>query len=220
MWVIGFLLLFISVLLLTTRKSKEYYTGAPEPSATHATLPIVVKSGIPYAILPQEGPVRLSFGGNGLSGRLVQTQGIQEVYLGGSRPVKMPVRLARGGEETTFGVLRYNDSSVRTVVVDMSTLQLHLRGDAVIPAGKGIPYHLTSTGNVELEGESSRLGNITLSLDDTHSVGYAGDVACAGSTMRIHSSIPGMKTSIGARDMTAGKRRFIFDIADGRVLVE
>ena len=220
MWIVGFLLLFIAVLILSTRKTETYHSDTfPEQPTTSATLPIVARAGIPYAILPDGNTVRLSFGRTGLSGR-VQTQGMQGLFLGGSLPIKMPVRLARGGEESTLGVLRHTDKSVRTVVLDMGTMQLHMRSDRVLRPGEGVPYQLTHSDGVKLNGESSRLGNVSLNIDDTQSVGYAGRVSCGGTTMRLRRTIPGNKTSIGSHDIAEGKHRLIFDIVDSRVLVQ
>lgn len=222
MWIVGFLLLFIAVLILSTRKAEEHYNNSSltQQPTTSTTLPIVVRAGVPYAILPDGSPARLSFGRMGLTGRSAGQRGLQELFLGGSLPIKMPVRLTRGGEEPTLGVLRHTDKSVRTVVLDMGTKQLHLRSDRVLHPGEGVPYQLTPSDGVKLEGESSRLGNVSLNIDDTQSVGYAGRVSCGSTTMRLRRTIPGSKTSIGSHDIAEGKHRLIFDIVDSRVLVQ
>ena len=222
MWIVGFLLLFIAVLILSTRKAEDHYTEQHiSPQSSSATLPIVIRAGVPYAILPDGSPVKLSFGHAGLAKRGVQTQGLQDLFLGGSMPVKMPVRLARSGEQSTLGVLRHSDKSIRTVVVDMGTRQLHFRSDKVLQPGEGTKYTLAAkSGEVMLAGESNRLGNICLNLDDIQSVGYAGHVSLGGSTMRLRRTVPGQHTSIGSQDMSEGKRRFIFDVVEERVLVQ
>ena len=222
MWIVGFLLLFIAVLILSTRKAEEHYNDSSlaQPT-TSATLPIVVRAGVPYAILPDGSPARLSFGSMGLTGRSAGPRGLQELFLGGNVAVKMPVRLTRGGEEPTLGVLRHTDKSVRTVVLDMGTKQLHMRSDRVLRPGEGVSYKLASSGGIELNAESNRLGNISLDIDNIQSTGYAGRVRCGGgATMRLRRTIPGTKTSIGSHDITEGKHRLIFDIATNRVLVQ
>ena len=218
MWIVGLLVLFIVVLILSTRKTENYYNSTT-PAVTSTSLPVLVENGIPYAVLKDGSVARISFAQRGISVRDANSLGVQDLSLGGGLPLKIPVRLARGGEDPVIGVLRHRDSSVRSVVVDMGTRQLHFRNDRVLQDGEGTPYTLTTEG-VELRGESSRLGNISLNLDDIQSVGYAGRVTVDGTTMRVRKTAPGYKTSIGSHDITEGKHRLIFDVVDSRVLVQ
>lgn len=220
MWILGFLLLFIAVLILSTRKAEHHYTEHVSPQSSSATLPIFIRAGVPYAILPDGSPAKLSFAHAGLAKRGAMAQGLQDLFMGGNMPVKMPVRLVRSGEQPTLGVLKHSDKSIRTVVVDMGTRQLHFRSDKVLQPGEGAQYTLTPSGEVTLAGESNRLGNISLNLDDINSIGYAGHVSLGGSTMRLRRTVPGQHTSIGSQDMYEGKRRFIFDVVEERVLVQ
>ena len=220
-WVIGFLLLFIIVLTLTARNNKEYNDDLPVPALprTSATLSVVTRAGVPYAILPDGTHAKISFSQRGLLGT-GSIQGMQQIYLGGG-VVKMPVRLTRGGQEASIGVLRHADKSVRTVVVDMGTRQLHMRTDSILGPKEGVPYYFTTEGAVELRGESNRLGSVALGIDNIESTGYPGQVRCAGGGIQLRRTVPsGNKTVIGSHDIVKGNHRLIFDLVNRRVLVQ
>lgn len=214
-WVIGILLLFVVVLLITMRR-RENDMRSVEEIIYSSTLPLVVNAGAPYVVFPDGSRAKISFRNVGMDVRSPQ------YFVLGDAPMKMPVRLVRSGETSKVGVIKLRDSSVRTVVVDMATNQLHMRSDRVLGPADGSPFRETPEGDIEILDTSNRLGRVTLSLDSTTSTGHPGRVRFGSSSVETRRTIPSGDghQRVGSADLVAGKHRIVVDLHTRRLLVQ